>query len=546
MRTIFTLFVMYGSLVVTSFAAAQGWGFAQPLNRPNDSLGTKPFPYRIETDAAENVYVLTNDFPDWFRLTKYDSLGNFIWGKKIDWGEVPNTISYAIGGANSIAVDPSGDVYLCGNFLGFCSIDSVVLISNFINNANQAWLNGWLAKLDGATGALRWMHMVDGELMGNAGPQTQRLYDLCFANGKLWVTGSVDTAGTALRRIERAFIAKIDPNTGLFLDKAVFESAIAEGLQLEQSGGKDFIWLLRNRLAGTLGGIPITGINDSTLNSMAIAKVDTSFNVFWAHSPSDGRIYPGSMELGAAGEIYVSGAFWPPLTFDSIPVAGYGLADGYVAAFDALGTSNWIQVLGGPANDEAPDLEMTANGKLSFMYSGPSPMNLGANVSNLVHSGTIMGEVNPVGNFLSIVELSNDSNSEFAQMSITASDAVFFTGTMQDTSSLGPFAAVITPANQYTAYLARYGLGPVTAVVDAQKPWAVRVYPNPFGSVVHVASEQVIGRFTLHNSMGQVVSQHRLDALDFDIPAETLAQGLYFLELEGENGQRMRLSLIRN
>jgi CubicO group peptidase (beta-lactamase class C family) len=77
-------------------------------------------------------------------------------------------------------------------------------------------------------------------------------------------------------------------------------------------------------------------------------------------------------------------------------------------------------------------------------------------------------------------------------------------------------------------------------------PANLHLYPNPTNSVVQVQSEQAIGQWQLHNSLGQVVQAGSKSGQQaFQVDLSQLPQGCYYLKVTYENGQRAVYTVLR-
>lgn len=133
---------------------------------------------------------------------------------------------------------------------------------------------------------------------------------------------------------------------------------------------------LTGRFVGTmvLGGQTLTSngpAGNPDYPNGYVAKLTPSGDVQWARAQTGpGGIGPTGLALGPAGEVYVCGQFFLSLTLSStvaFPVrdSGYGgYGDGYLAKYDAAGTVQWAQNLGGTDGDQANAVAADAAGNV--------------------------------------------------------------------------------------------------------------------------------------------------------------------------------------
>lgn len=187
------------------------------------------------------------------------------------------------------------------------------------------------------------------------------------SSGNVYVTGffkSTATFGTSVfssAGVEDVFLVKYDP-TGAFL-------------WAKQFGGPS-IDIGYDVAVDALGNCYVTGsfmgqsvFGNVTLQSSGISdydaflvKVDPAGNILWARH-GGGSSWDESRGIALSGEnVYISGNFTGPATFDSVTVTGG--QDVYVASYDLSGNVNWVVTGGGDHADFANGLAADPAGNL--------------------------------------------------------------------------------------------------------------------------------------------------------------------------------------
>jgi hypothetical protein len=182
--------------------------------------GSNDFPNGIGTDRSGNIYICGKDYGSGF-LSMYDSSGVQVWTRGLS------------GTAQAMAVDPPGNVYLTGGYLGTPQFDSTKLPEPPGTERGPA-PDLYLAKLD-TTRHFAWARAVRGN-KGDGGTGI-----VCDRSGYLYLTGefgddwslydSMYFDDTILRGYadKNVFTAKMNPFIAI---AGVNQSATAHGIAL--------------------------------------------------------------------------------------------------------------------------------------------------------------------------------------------------------------------------------------------------------------------------------------------------------------------------
>ncbi|MBL7923144.1 MAG: hypothetical protein JNL88_03000 [Bacteroidia bacterium] len=384
----------------------------------------------VVTDAAGNVYVTgvffgTVDFdpgPAVNALTpvpygcnayiaRYDAAGNFVWVRN-----VPINASY---GNNSIAIDPSGNLYIAGYFTG-TSVDfdpgpGVCSVASAGGN------DSYLLKLD-ANGNFIWVRTL-----GAAGDDRANEV-ICDPAGNVFLCGNFSAT------------VDFDPGPG----NAPLSSAGATDIYLAKfSAAGNYSW------AGSAGGSGSEDVRDiafdastgslilcgsfngsadfdfssgiSTVLSSGgadifYARYSASGNLSWVKSVGGtGTDFCTAVALSGSGDIFLTGTFNVTVDFDagsgvSALTAALGSAS-YLLRCDASGNFQWVKGL--PLNTANLDVltdqygTVFVSGSYGNINNSVIDMDPGAGTANLnVPSGlpppyyNILGRYDLNGNYL--------------------------------------------------------------------------------------------------------------------------------------------------
>lgn len=338
--------------------------------------------YSVATDQLDNVYVTgrykgTVDFNpgpgvdtvtsggnfDIF-IVKFDSQGVFQWVKSVG-GSADDQ-------AFSIAVDPFGNVIICGYYQAIADFDPG---SGMQTLQAAGGYDGFVLKLESASGAFFWVHGIGGVLMDAA------IAVSTDAAGNVYETGHFNgimdfDPGAAIVNLPQGggddiYIRKFDP-TGNFI-----WARMLGGVQTDWTSD-----LAANSLGdvystGTFRGIADFDPGASVFNLNATSqtgedfftsKLDASGNFGWAAGTgSANQDEANAITLDAAGNVYMGGFFRQGA--DMNPGSGvdqmtsFGDNDAFITKFDNAGNYFWTKRLGGAAADDTYGLACDANGK---------------------------------------------------------------------------------------------------------------------------------------------------------------------------------------
>lgn len=112
------------------------------------------------------------------------------------------------------------------------------------------------------------------------------------------------------------------------------------------------------------GSVTLTGHGDY---DWLLVKYDSSGNVLWAKnggSTAGDTAY--GVGLDASGNVYVTGHFSGTMTVDGLTVVSSGLFDIFLAKFQPDGTLNWLKRAGGTGSDIAHGLVVDGAGNIAI------------------------------------------------------------------------------------------------------------------------------------------------------------------------------------
>jgi hypothetical protein len=283
--------------------------------------------------GAGNGYVL-----------KLDPDGALLWSKMVG------------GGSGRIALHPSGDLVTSGTFLGSLTIGGVALGSAFADEAPDTYL----ARLDGATGAVVWSAVVPV-----AGQQQADAVDVA-PQGDVMVSGisqvsPIDLGAGPVGPGGVMLFGTRHDGAGNLVATRTFGIASWGSYALTAatpSGG--FVWGGQTDALLDLGGGPLGGFSDAYLASWSPAGA-----LQWSRdfAPNLGQSRVTAVSVDAGGDIAIGGNFTNVIDFGLGPLTTSVQAlAGFVTRLDAQGNALWSAMLGTDNATEIYDLAFTPAG----------------------------------------------------------------------------------------------------------------------------------------------------------------------------------------
>ncbi|MBK7856048.1 MAG: T9SS type A sorting domain-containing protein [Bacteroidetes bacterium] len=348
-------------LLITSIIQQASFAQSPFFDWANHMEGFGKFsPYAIETDALGNIYTcgLFSDSADFNPgvgsfvlstaglldingfITKHDASGNFIWAKQIAGVSASAAITH-------ININPTGDIFLTGNFNGSKDFDPGANVFNLTSTGNDVFI----LKLD-AVGNFVWAKVLNSNYECNASRIVTDAVGNIFVSG--YFTGITDFD-------PGAGISNFTSTTLTYMDAYVLKlDASGNYLWVKTFGGiaDDFIY---GMCVNTQGDVFVSGLftdavdfdpgagvyNISAFNTFYsdafVMRLSNAGNFVWAKTIGNSfNDYSSDLEIDNAGNLYISGNYWGTVDFDP-SAAQYFLSGGtsYILKLDSLGGFVW-------------------------------------------------------------------------------------------------------------------------------------------------------------------------------------------------------------
>ena len=460
------------------------------------------YAHHMTLDAAGNVYVAGeiegpnasfgsvnvtgNPGTDDAFVAKYDNNGNLQWVKTYG--------GYSRDDARSIAVDATGNIFICGIFRNNAFFDNQTITA-----ASTDIDDVFIAKLDNS-GNVLWVHGI-----GGAGDDTGKALDVDAA-GNVYVTGGfIGTASfgtqslTAPNGYRDMYLAKWDGSGNLVWVVQAGDDwdDVGWGLSVDNAGNSYVTGEFHANAA--FGPHTITAITSS--GDAFVAKYDALGNAQWAQRFGGNLSDRGRASSFDANNVYITGEYAGTATSGSYTVTSADSGDIFVASFNAVnGAPGWVVVPRGPA-DAYEDLG----------YEGGNA---------LYADGT--GNVYVTGSFLDVdtfnwMPAENYTRTDMFVAKINATLPPGGVGVNETAEPIGNVGIVPNPTNNYVN---------VSFSVARQDDYTISV-TNAIG--------QVIRQETFKNFSGQYIEKMDLSVY---------GKGIYLVSVSGAGSRQVQKVVV--
>jgi len=470
MKNFRTKYFGLGLLFILSFIQnfqAQTFHWAKSMGGTNVDAA-----YDLALDASGNVYTTgqfrgtadldpgagtanftspgAGGWPDAY-ITKMDAAGNFVWAKQIG--------STTIDQGTAVAVDASGNVYVCGDYNGTVDFDPGVGVYN-LTSGGGGYQDFFVMKLD-ASGNFLWAKSLGGTLSdyayGIALTSTNQVVVTGLFQNTVDFDPGAGTANLVSPGLSDVFVLKLDTDGNYVWAGAISGTNTEAGNDVAIDASDNI--LLTGRFAGTTDFDPGVGtfnlVSQSATHDIFICKLTSAGNFSWAGKVGGASVdYGQGIATDPSGNVYVTG-FFESLNVDFNIGAGTNnlssaLRDAFILKMDASGNYQWAKSFqGSPSQtEEGEAVAVDANGNVyvTGRFDGLTDFNPGTGVSNLspANFDGFVCKLNSTGNFLSVYALPGSSGDAAYDIEIDASNNVYTCGSYQGTGDFDPTTGTTT------------------------------------------------------------------------------------------------------
>lgn len=464
------------------------------------------FDATVDFDPGAGTYNMTS--PSWNTfVSKLDNNGNFLWAANIGGPGIENP--------SCIAVDPGGNVYTSGYFMGPAA-DFDPGPATYTMMANSMSSNGFISKLD-ASGSFVWARAYQGSgACQVTGVMPNAAGDLVLGGSYRGTMDFDPGAGTAmsvsLNNTYDGFVAKMDAS-GNSLWTRFFGGSLGDDVVYDALADASGNIHATGRFSG-LGdfdpGPAVVNLAPNGNEDVFILELDGTGNFVNAYGAGGAGYDSGSeLDMDAAGNIYLAGGFSDAVNFNAsstlIAVASY---DALVLKFRSCTSL----ILSQP-------VAITVQTGVSTQFV----------VSSAGLNSTFQWEADTGQGFAAI------SNGLLYAGAATATLIVNTPGLSQDSSA---FRCIVTDGScQLTSAAAVLSVQEDTGIDEFQAAGQAAVYPNP--AVNQVMISVPLGRsgpsYAISDATGRLVLTGKINGSSGTIAIGHLPPGLYLLHVDGSS-----------
>jgi hypothetical protein len=334
------------------------------------------------------------------------------------WCEVAQSAGGGAGEGTSVAVDDADNVYIGGWYAGSITFGATTLTNT---------LGAFIGKYD-SNGNVQW---ADGSL----GNQAQG-NDICIdKDNNVYMVGQFE-AGVM-------FGSQIIFSAGQNDVYIVKYDGMGNALWARSAGGANFDDAY-GVACDLSGNVYVTGQyqsptfvaeNDSLINpglsGIFLVKYDSSGNVLWARSSTDGGTFGYGVATDALGNVFITGIFSSDsISFGSQTIHRSGSFDLFLAKYDSSGNALWVKGAVGTNEDWAFKVATDASNNvyLTGRYKS-SPVIFDSDT--LANTGDFDGflvKYNPSGNVIWVKSITDTLAQSVRNLTVDNSNRVYVTG----------------------------------------------------------------------------------------------------------------------
>ncbi len=185
-----------------------------------------------------------------------------------------------------------------------------------------------------------------------------------------------------------------------------------------------------------------------------VSRINADGKFLWAK-----RIYDiwesGSWQIKATASGFIaSGVFMDTAYIDSIPVISKGSHDIFVAAFDSLGSVQWVKTFGGNSSDYGSQISLDANNNIYISASFVDSLYLDSILFTNPNRDIALVKLDPLGNLIWARQLGATGDAQINDIDADQTGNVYITGRFSQTITFG--ANTLSTMNNLDMFLARY------------------------------------------------------------------------------------------
>lgn len=490
----------------------------------------------VDFDPGAGSSTLTSSGSQDIFLMKMDGNGNLLWVRQFS--------STGTASAIDLEVDPSGNIYLLGNFTGTLDGDPGAAVLSLTNVKTMAFI----IKLDDS-GILSWAKQFEGtaEVLPTS-------IDVSYP-GSVYIHGDISNgivdfeSGPGTFNLSTpsmwGFLCKLDASGNLVW--AIFPSQIPNFFGEIAVDANDNI-LITGRFAGTIDFDPGTAVNMQSATSFDgyLQKLDGAGNFIFVKLFSGPDTETGfKVDTDGDGNILIEGIFTDSADFDPGPgvfqMSSLGGEDIFYVKLNNMGDFVWAGTLGTTLNDAPVYSSFDKQGNIYIVNLIWSAMDLNPNVS-AVNMFSTMGsndgfivKLDSAGNYQWVKFIGDSGWDVLYQICFDVADNIYLAGYFNsptiDFSSIQISNYLTTPPS-YNLFVAK--LESTTSGLPSMQLAAVNIFPNPAHDFLNIEfPQQYTGKVTISDMLGRSIYIATLqNETNYKVDISASPSGIYSIQLE--------------
>jgi hypothetical protein len=510
------------------------------------------FSGQTDFDPSAASFILTANNDDIF-ITKSDSVGNFIWAKKIGGPFVDE--------GTSVVTDKLQNVYFTGHFCDSVDFDP----GPGVRKLYAPFLGGFICKLH-SDGSFAWAHRLG--LTANA-----TSFGICIDDeASLYVAGTFD--GTApvdfdpgpescyltYTAEEHAFICKFDSAGNFIWGKRTGGAAMSISLD----GNKNVY--VAGQFTGTsdfdpgLGSFYLTSVGNDNGGDGFVCKLDSNGIFQWADaftaSSSFNTAVCRSISSAPNGDIVVAGELVGMVDFDPGTPTNYqtstGDIDAFICKINSNGQFRWTKVIGDDKVAECFAAKFGNHYKISFTgqfmdtaYFGASntyPLFTPASTWN-----AFLVQCDSSGNFLCAGSFYGGKSYGLA-LNEDHAGRILITGSFSDSTDfdLGVGSFLIHTTQYNTTFVAKYeDCSSALSITEEMPRSNFSIAPNPNAGYFTLSNLPDESKLEIFDAFGNLLQTNLIGVDSFNVDFSDKPKGIYLLMLRTDRGVLTRKIIIQ-
>jgi len=381
-----------------------GAGFDYGTSVAVDASGnihtTGHFAGTADFDPGAGTTNLTSAGYDDVFVSKLNSSGDYVWAKKF------GGIDYDYG--LSVAVDPLGNVYTTGYFVGLADFDPGVGTTNLTSAGGS---DAYVSKLN-SSGDLVWAKTLEGAGFDSGASVAVDASGNVYTTGYFGGTADFDpgagTSNLTSAGSTDAYVSKLNSSGDYVWAKKFggIDGERGQSVAVDLSGNVYTTGFFKGT-ADFDPGVGTQGLTSSGSDDVFVSKLNSSGGFEWAKKfGGDGMDWGLSVAVDSSGNVYTTGYFAGTADFDPgvgtqdlISVSNF---DVFVSKLNSLGGFEWAKQFGGFDYDSGRSVTVDTSGNVYATGNFGSTVDFdpGVGIQNFISAGgydVFVSKLSPLG-----------------------------------------------------------------------------------------------------------------------------------------------------